>query len=142
LEDKKNLVTLGLYDTSVVGEGFKFLKDLKKLEGIVISHSPFSDHGLKYLSEINFNRAIELHLPNTKITDEGLKYLSKIKLTGALYLANTKITDEGLKYLANQKDLAEIDVRGTKVTKAGVQWLEKQLPNTGIEYGKFVPEKD
>lgn len=142
LEDKENLVTLGLYNTNVNGEGFRFLRYLKKLEGIVIFNSPFSDQGLKFLSEINFNSAVEIHLSSTKITDEGLKYLSKIKLTGALYLANTMITDEGLKYLANQKDLVEIDVRGTKVTKAGVQWLDKQLPNTGIEYGKYVPQRD
>lgn len=142
MEDKKHLVTFGLYNTTVIGEGFKFLKKLKKIEGIVVTDTPFTDIGLKYLSEIKFDKPVEINLHNTKITDAGLKYLSKIKLTGALYLANTKITDEGLKYLVNQKDLVEIDVRGTRVTKEGVQWLDKQLPNTGIKYGKYIPQRD
>jgi len=141
-KELKNLRVLTFDGTKIMGEGVNYLTKLTQLERFIANETPFTDIGIKYLSEIKFEKLIEVQLHNTKITDEGLKYLSKIKLTGALYLANTKITDEGLKYLANQKDLAEIDVRGTKVTKAGVQWLEKQLLNTGIEYGKFVPDKD
>jgi len=137
-----NLRVLTFDDTKIKGEGVKYLSKLTKLERFIANNTPFTDKGLEYLSKIKFEKLIEVQLTNTKITDEGLKYLSKIKLTGALYLANTKITDEGLKYLSNQKDLAEIDLRGTKVTKAGAQWLEKQLPNTGIEYGKYVPQRD
>lgn len=142
LKNFENITSLDFSDSSVNGEGIKFLLSFKKVNFFNVSDAPFTDKGLQFLSEMNFSEPLEVNLHNTKITDEGLKYLSKIKLTGALYLANTKITDEGLKYLANQKDLVQIDVRGTKVTKAGVKWLDKQLPNTGIEYGKFVPEKD
>lgn len=137
-----NLEVLTFDDTKITGEGVKYLTKLTKLERFIANNTPFTDAGLKYLSEIKLEKHIEVQFHNTKITDEGLKYLSSIKLNGELYLAKTKITDEGLKYLANQKDLYLIDVRETKVTKAGVQWLEKQLPNTGIEYGNYVPQKD
>lgn len=142
LKGLKNITSLDFSGSSVKGEGVKHLIAYKKINFLNVENTLFDDKGLQYLSDLNFSEPLELNLHNTKITDEGLKYLSKIKLTGALYLANTKITDEGLKYLANQKDLAEIDLRGTKITKAGAQWLEKQLPNTGIQYGKYVIQRD
>lgn len=141
-KELKNLRILTFDCTKITGEGVKYLTKLTKLERFIANNTLFTDVGVKYLADIKFKKLLEVSFHNTKITDEGLKYLSKIKLTGALYLTNTKITNAGLKYLADHKDLVEIDLRGTKVTKEGVQWLEKQLPNTSIEYGKYVSHGD
>ncbi len=137
LQDLKNLTALSLYNTSVTGEGFRFLTDNSGLIIFDFGGSPVTDRGIEYISQINFSdKVIILNLKDSKITDSGMKYIEKIRFgKGRINLRNTQVTDEGIKHLAGFKDLVEVDLINTAVTDSGGKWLEGKIPAADITWG-------
>ena len=141
LQDLKMLTALSLYDTSVNGEGFKYIIDNRELIVFDFGGSPITDSGLKYISQIEFKKhIIILNLKESKITDEGMKSISKMKLGQVrINIQSTQITDKGIEYLFNFKNAIEIDLRNCKISDTGVSRLKKAIPGASIIWGILPP---
>ena len=143
-QNLKNIRSISLNETSVTGNGFKYLLDKVELYQFEFSKSPITNEGLKYLSEIKYkNPIIGLYLSESKITDDGMPYIAKMKFDqGRISLIGTSVTDKGIKHLVGFKNMIEIFLYNTKVTDKGGKWLEAQLPNTTVYWGKRKPQND
>jgi len=140
-QNLKKITTLSLYNTSVNGEGFIYLKDKTDLIIFDFGGSPITDKGLKYLSEINYaDNIIILNLKGSKVTDEGMEYLKNMRIGKCrINLRHTTITDTGIKNLESFQNIVEVDLYYTKVTESGGRWLKNKLPGATVTWGEIPP---
>jgi Leucine-rich repeat (LRR) protein len=103
-------------------KGFADLRELPKLQKLLIYKSSFGD---KALAEIGHMKALEvLYLGESKITDAGLVGLKGLSDLKVLDLYDCKIGDRGLPALAALEKLEDLNLSGTKVTDAGIVALK------------------
>ncbi|MCA9803941.1 MAG: protein kinase [Cyanobacteria bacterium HKST-UBA02] len=139
---------------SMDDEAIKFLEQARPVKNlkIILTGSPVTTKGMKYLADLNLSVAdlvlaktaidggalayiaslkplLTLNLAGTAITDASLESLSECADLGELNLANTKISDAGLEALSALPSLRSLSLSNTKVTDAGMTSL---LPLTGL----------
>lgn len=122
---------LTISDASISGITLKEIAKLKTITRLDLGGSTIRDDDLKYLRELP--KLNNLILSKTKITDKGLKILSELNLKNLVYLwlDQTNISDEGVEYLLKIKSLSNVTMIKTKVTERMVQRLKKELFSSG-----------
>ena len=136
IANETDLEFLDLSGNSVTNAGLVHLKDLGRLETLVLSHMNFgiplvatdptsqvTNVGLVHLTGLsNLKR---LSLDWCDVTDEELEHLKGLAKLQTLDLAvNTYITDAGLVHLKGLTGLQTLDLRLTKITDSGLVHLK------------------
>jgi len=136
LAKETDLEFLDLTGNNVTNAGLVHLKDLDRLETLVLSHnkgigmgfvtdpsSQITNAGLVHLTGLsNLKR---LSLDWCDVTDEELEHLKGLAKLQTLDLAfNTYITDAGLVHLKGLTGLQTLDLRLTKITDSGLVHLK------------------
>jgi Leucine-rich repeat (LRR) protein len=144
LAKETDLEFLDLTGNNVTNAGLVHLKDLDRLETLVLSHnkgigmgfvtmgfvtdpsSQITNAGLVHLTGLsNLKR---LSLDWCDVTDEELEHLKGLAKLQTLDLAvNTYITDAGLVHLKGLTGLQTLDLRLTKITDAGLVHLKGMI---------------
>jgi len=117
--------------------GLRHLKDLTKLQSVLLNDTRIGDAGLAHLSGLT--ELVVLHLSRTRVTDAGLVHLEGLTKMQNLFLSGNKIGDAGLVHLKKLKNLRWLNLNGTQVTDAGLAHLkslkelsELMLLETGV----------
>jgi internalin A len=106
------------------------LKNLAKLECLLLNSPSVSDGGLVHLEGLRNLRA--LNLQHSNITDTGLMHLENLTSLQELGLGDTDVGDAGLSYLKRLTGLRELGLGKTRVTDTGVKALQEALPGVKI----------
>ena len=126
LKQIKKLEYLMLDGTAITDAGLKEIGELTNLLWLELSRTAVTDVGVKELK--NLKKLELLGLGATKITDAGLKELKELTKLEQLFLGDTQVTDAGLKELLGLTRLRNIILVRTRVTDKGVRELERALP--------------
>jgi len=136
LKELTKLEDLLLFETKITDAGLVHLKGLTNLKRLNLMFSPVTDAGLIHLKGLT--KLERLALNSTKVTDAGLPHLKGLTGLRELDLAGTKVTDSGLEHLKGLTKLRELYLRQTKVTDAGVKKLQQALPKCKVFEGNLT----
>lgn len=128
----KKVFEMDLSKTNVSGESLILPK---RLTGLDLSHTNFTDRGLECLSLLKGLQ--ELDLSATKIKGPGLKQLSQLESLYVLKLNETALTDKTVEALALIKSIYRLDILKTKVSEGKLKEVVNLLPNCKFINGKF-----
>ena len=127
-----NLISLGLYNTSVTDKGVARLPIVApRLDYLNLFGAPVTDTACKELAALAKLKA--LVLTDCRIGDAGLEKLSASLGLELIELSGTDVTDDGLKHLHRLVNLKQLDLTNTQVTAAGVAELKTALPGCNIQ---------
>ena len=132
LSDLDTLEVLHLGGTDITSEGLISIENLTNLRKLNIGGgyqkaSKIDDAGLTHLK--NLSKLEELVLSDTQISDAGLAHLTGLKSLGSLYIFQTKISDEGLKHLEELTSLHTLRAMRTRITEEGGATFQAKMPN-------------
>jgi hypothetical protein len=120
------VVDVDLRHTMVTDKDLALLKDLPRLETLVLSQTGITDKGLVHLQDMT--QLLRLYLHDTKITDLGLGHLKGLTQLVLLVLGRTAVSDRGLEHLQGMTNLILVNLPDTQVTDEGFMELKKVLP--------------
>lgn len=127
-----NLISLGLYNTSVTDQGVARLPFVApQLDYLNLAGAPVTDAVCKELAALTELK--RLVLTECRIGDAGLESLSDLVGLDNVYLNETDITDAGLKHLHRLANLKLLDVSNTQITAVGIAELKAALPGCHVE---------
>jgi hypothetical protein len=91
------LDSLALFNCDVSRAGFQSLRQMKRLERLVLSYSDACDEALAEIAQLP--RLAELEIYSTEVTDAGLLQLQQMTTLKRLVLNYTRATDTGVAVL-------------------------------------------
>ena len=117
---------------NVTDLGLSHLKNLDKLDGLVLHRIMATDEGLKFLAE---KPELEwLEIPSDRYTDAGMEHLASMPKLGRVNLSGSQVTDAGVETLAKAPKLREVNLLATRVTQAGIDILKEAHPKIEVRW--------
>lgn len=153
IANKPRIWSLSLSGSKITDKSLAMLKDLDRLEVLMLNGCAITDSGLK---DVPAGRLGTLQIANTKVTIAALDQVASFTELGSLTIGGPAVTDEwlkklpqslrtldvvdskvtsaGLAYLKGMKDLTALSLKNNKgVTKAAAEQLKQTLPNLRVE---------
>jgi hypothetical protein len=78
-----------------------------------------------------------LQISHTPVTDNGIQFLSNLAELRSLNLVDTRVTAKGLAALKNNKNIKNIYVYQTGISEAEVAELKNLFPKSHLEFGNY-----
>jgi Leucine-rich repeat (LRR) protein len=134
----KDLTQLTLNECKVTKDGFKAVKDLKKLTDLnIYGVEKLPDDGLANVADLS--ALTSLNIGGMKVTEAGTKHLAGRTSLTALRLIQCELDDAALAPLAGLSNLEELDLTQNALTGAGLAGLGglKKLERLTLAYNKI-----
>jgi internalin A len=130
LKPLRQLKTLYLFRSNVVGDGLVHIVGLRRLRSLHLGETPVSDAATEHLGRMT--QLSSLRLDGTQISDIGVARLTGLTRLEALSLERTNVTDASVEALSQLGSLGELVLTGTAVTASGVDRLRAALPGCRV----------
>lgn len=101
-------VELSFYQTGVTDDDLAYLKDIKSVHTVHMSHQ-FSDSGMAHLKGLSDLRVLSVE--GAEVTDAGMQHLAGLNLD-EIAVNVPKLTDAGLEPLSGMQNLTDVEIDG------------------------------
>ena len=132
----KTLKRLEIYEVNLAGISLDPLRELPKLEGLLLAGTSISDEDAGPIGKLEHLKL--LNLACTKITDKCLEGIAKLAVLEELVLVGTGITDDGLILLSPLGHLKLVWVLDAKVTNQGARKLRHAIEGVQVRRSNRV----
>lgn len=119
-----NLRYLFIGGTDITTDGFRRLRDLKKLEKLAIHSASLDDRALE-ASVAQLPWLKELRISKCPVTADAIKHLEGLKSLQVLTLSAPGIEDKSIPHLAELRNVRVLSLENTAITEASLPTLLK-----------------
>jgi hypothetical protein len=125
LRDLARLEVLVLGAAPISDDGLAAVRGMRELKRLNVTDTRITDDGLAILAELP--KLESLRIGGALITDQGMAHLKKLKQLKALILHDCPLTDGSLSYLREMRHLESLYLFGTSISDQGLSGLEEAL---------------